>query len=60
MPMRHAGRLQREGHPIQVLRGSLPEVKPDSEQWEQRLPTSGALYPVKSSDSGPVAGEEVA
>ncbi len=56
LPARHAGRLAREGHKIEVLRGRLPEEKPVVEKWEEELPTSGDIYP--SADVSP--GEEVA
>jgi hypothetical protein len=45
LPARHAGRLAREGHKIEVLRGRLPEEKPVVEKWEEELPTTGTIYP---------------
>lgn len=56
LPARHAGRLAREGHKIEVLRGRLPEEKPAVEKWEEELPTTGTIFP--SADVSP--GEEVA
>lgn len=45
MPGRHAGKLERDNIPIEVLRGHLPEKKPSPEEWEERLPTTGSLFP---------------
>lgn len=45
LPARHAGKLVRDGHPVEVLSGRLPETKPNPEVWEQKLPTTGSLFP---------------
>jgi len=65
LPARHAGKLQREGHPLEVLSGYLPEPAPVNETWEFRMPTTGSLFPEtilnsESSASSQAAGEEVA
>ncbi len=45
MPARFAGRLAREGHPIQVLQGELPQETKESDEWQEKLPTTGAVFP---------------
>lgn len=45
LPARHAGKLQRDGHQIDVLSGRLPEPAPVTESWEKRLPTVGSIFP---------------
>lgn len=45
LPARHAGKLQRDGHWLEVLSGDLPEPTPANETWESRLPTTGSLFP---------------
>ncbi|MEO8269625.1 MAG: GTPase HflX, partial [Aureliella sp.] len=35
MPSRFAGRLVREGHPIEVLHGELPKESKETENWEE-------------------------
>jgi GTP-binding protein HflX len=45
MPARHAGRLHREGFPLEVLAGKLPEETPRSDGWQEQLPTAGAVFP---------------
>ena len=66
MPARFAGRLAREGHPIEVLAGELPKVTPESEVWQEQLPTIGSVMPPTrqhapiSVDSVPLGDEEVA
>lgn len=57
LPARHAGKLVRDGHQVEVLDGFLPEEKPDPEEWEEKLPTAGSLFPEPPS---PIADEEVA
>ncbi|QDV26585.1 GTPase HflX [Aureliella helgolandensis] len=49
MPVRHAGKLAREGHQFEVLRGRLPDPKPEVETWEERLPTTGSILPTTES-----------
>lgn len=60
MPARFAGRLVREGHAIEVLHGQLPEEKPDSEKWEDRLPTIGNVFPSAGESTSSLPDEEVA
>ncbi len=60
VPARHAGRLTREGHNIEVLHGRLPEAKPSSEQWEEKLPTAGSIFPTADSAQSSMPDEEVA
>ncbi|MCR9294783.1 MAG: GTPase HflX [bacterium] len=60
LPVRHAGRLIREQHQVEVLAGSLPEPKPEHENWEQQLPTAGRLLLEPTNESSPIADEEVA
>ena len=45
MPARFAGRLVREGHPIEVLQGELPKESKATEKWEEQLPTTGSVMP---------------
>ncbi len=45
MPARFAGRLAREGHPIEVLAGELPQQLPETEKWQEQLPTTGSVLP---------------
>lgn len=59
MPVRHAGRLKRDGHPIEVIRGRLPDPKPDVEHWEEQLPTTGTVFP-NAPTSSALPDEEVA
>jgi GTPase len=59
LPVRHAGRLKRDGHPIEVLRGRLPDAKPDVERWEEQLPTTGTIFPATVSPDA-LPDEEVA
>lgn len=51
LPVRHAGRLQREGHEIKVLKGKIPEAQDKSEDWEERLPTTGSVLPEATGSS---------
>ncbi|MEZ6135393.1 MAG: GTPase HflX [Pirellulaceae bacterium] len=62
MPARHAGRLQRDGHSLKVLKGRLPEAKPSSEGWEEALPTTGSIFPAAQVTSAETVlpDEEVA
>lgn len=60
LPVRHAGRLIREQHQVEVLAGSMPEPKPEHENWEQQLPTAGRLLLEPTNESSPIADEEVA
>lgn len=61
LPARHAGKLERLGHSMEVLSGRLPEKKPSPEEWEERLPTAGSLFPDPDGNSNrPIADEEVA
>lgn len=57
MPARLAGRLARDGHPIEVLQGELPKETRESDQWEEQLPTVGSVMPTLPA---PAADEEVA
>jgi GTP-binding protein HflX len=57
MPSRFAGRLAREGHPIEVLAGELPKETQESETWEEQLPTTGSVMPTITA---PQPDEEVA
>ncbi len=57
LPARHAGRLVRDNHQLEVLHGRLPETQPKEEDWEAQLPTA---RPVISSDDPDVPDEEVA
>ena len=57
LPARHAGKLVRDGQQVEVLDGVLPEEKPDPEEWEEKLPTTGSLFP---EPPPPIADEEVA
>lgn len=45
LPARHAGKLLRDNHEIEVLSGALPEIKPTVENWEEQLPTAGSVFP---------------
>ena len=58
LPARHAGRLERERHPLQVLQGKLPEVSTASDRWQQQLPTVGRIH--SASFGGPATSEDVA
>lgn len=40
LPVRHAGRMRRDGYQITVLEGRLPEPQPRPEDWENQLPTA--------------------
>ncbi|MCA9130043.1 MAG: GTPase HflX [Planctomycetales bacterium] len=65
LPARHAGRLARDGHPLEVLKGKIPEPEPRREQWEERLPTVGPDLPSAITNQSLVpenvlADEEVA
>lgn len=60
LPVRHAGRLTREGHEIEVLKGKIPETEPRPESWEKRLPTTGNVLPVAQDQPSPLGDEEVA
>jgi GTPase len=42
LPARHAGRLAREGHAIDVLHGQLP-VRQTEPNWQDKLPTAGKV-----------------
>ncbi len=42
LPARHAGRLVREGHHVEVLHGALPVAKVEP-NWEEQLPTAGKI-----------------
>lgn len=44
LPARHAGRLAREGHALEVLHGKLPARQPEK-NWQEQLPTAGRLGP---------------
>jgi GTPase len=57
LPARHAGRLARDGFDIDVLRGQLPEIKPDTEAWEESLPTASAIPPNDEAVPGIGASE---
>lgn len=59
LPVRHAGRLTREGHEIEVLRGKIPEAQPKPEKWEEQLPTTGTVFPTNPC-APTVSDEEVA
>ncbi len=58
LPARHAGRMKREGHIIEVLQGKLPDVAPDRDGWQLKLPTVGQVHP--TSFSTPLTNEDVA
>ncbi len=61
MPARFAGRLAREGHPIDVLHGELPKETKETEQWQEKLPTTGTIFPtVVEAQPTPLPDEEVA
>lgn len=60
LPARHAGKLSREFPSLEVLRGRLPEKKPDTENWEEQLPTAGSLFPDGNADAQSMPDEEVA
>lgn len=59
LPGRHAGKLVRDGHQIEVLRGRLPETSPKHDEWKERLPTAGAVF-TPSADPNSLPDEEVA
>lgn len=54
LPARHAGRLKREGHCLEVLSGCLPETVPTDEVWKTRLPTTGSIFPDLSPSFGTI------
>lgn len=60
MPVRSAGKLQRGGHEIEVLKGKIPEPGPVTEAWEERLPTSGGAIPGQPQSEPPAIEGEVA
>jgi len=43
LPSRHAGRLMREGHALEVHAGTLPVVIPEDDHLEDQLPTAADL-----------------
>ena len=59
MPVRHAGRLKRDGHAVTVTHGVLPEPKPSPEKWEEKLPTTGSIFP-ETPNANSFPDEEVA
>lgn len=60
LPARHAGRMVRDGFEIEVLRGQLPEIKPDVEPWEDELPTAKAVETSESHEEERRSAEDVA
>lgn len=61
MPARFAGRLAREGHPIEVLQGELPQETKESDEWQDKLPTTGNVFPpIAEMPPAAVPDEEVA
>ncbi len=60
LPARHAGKLKRDGHNMEVLRGKLPEVRPSPESWEEKLPTAGNIFSHSEASPPALADEEVA
>jgi GTP-binding protein HflX len=59
MPARLAGRLARMGQHYEVLQGELPEEAPETEGWEEKLPTAGTVFQ-PAIDSQGIPDEEVA
>lgn len=60
LPVRHAGKLARGNHQIEVLAGHLPETKPESESWEEKLPTAGRFLLESTEQASAIPDEEVA
>lgn len=58
LPARHAGRLVREGHNLEVHSGTLPVTTPDENAWREQLPTAGDIHALPFSQYG--TNEEVA
>jgi len=53
MPGRFAGRLAREGHPIEVLAGKLPIESKETDAWREQVPTAGTILPASAGQAGP-------
>jgi GTP-binding protein HflX len=60
LPARHGGRLRRDGFPLEVLSGRLPDEKPTNESWEEQLPTTGSLFPTVLPEVARHVDEDVA
>jgi GTP-binding protein HflX len=59
LPARHAGRLVREGHKLEIHSGSLPIAVPAAaDAWREQLPTAGDIHSLPFSQFG--TSEEVA
>ncbi len=59
LPARHAGRLVREGHQLEVHSGTLPIASPAPDAWREQLP-SAANVPLMNMQSHVDSDEEVA
>lgn len=59
LPARHAGRLLREGHELEVLAGELPKKQPDH-SWKEQLPTAGKVFNCPTNCEPELPNEEVA
>ncbi|MCA9132129.1 MAG: GTPase HflX [Planctomycetales bacterium] len=60
LPARFAGRLTRDGHSFELLRGELPPEKPVEEPWKEKLPTMGSVFPATTDAPLNLPDEEVA
>ena len=58
LPARHAGKLERAGHQFEVLKGHIPKPKPATEEWEEKLPTAGNVFPNASRDTPTASSDE--
>ena len=58
LPARHAGKLERAGHQFEVLKGHIPKPKPATEEWEEKLPTAGNVFPNASGDTPTASSDE--
>ena len=58
LPSRHAGRLVREGHQLEVHSGTLPTPTPAPDAWREQLPSAANVPLMNMPHANP--DEEVA